>query len=52
MWIKHPWDTSARTFGSKNHIIIKITCHRVMENGCIWEGISLMNASVSQWVFY
>ena len=36
-------NTSARTFESKNHIKIKITRHRVMENGCIWKGASLMN---------
>ena len=34
----------ARTFESKNHIKIKKNRHRVMENGCIWEEISLMNA--------
>ena len=34
----------SRTFESKNHINIKTNRHRVMENGCIWEGISLMNA--------
>ena len=33
-----------RTFESKNHIKIKTTHHRVMDNGCIWEGISPMNA--------
>ena len=33
----------SRTFESKNHINIKTNRHRVMENGCIWEGISLMN---------
>ena len=32
-----------RTSESKNHIKIKTTHHRVMENGCIWEGIPLMN---------
>ena len=49
MWIKHPWNTSARTFESKNHIKIEITRYRVMENGCIW----VINACwVSQWVFY
>ena len=31
-----------------------MTCHRVIGDGCIWEGISLMNAwmpavSASQW---
>ena len=31
----------SRTFESKNHINIKTNRHRVMENGCIWEGISL-----------
>ena len=30
----------ARTFESKNHIRIKLIRHRVMENGCICEGIS------------
>ena len=35
-----------------NNIKIKIT-HRVVGDGCIWEGISLMNACwVSQSVFY
>ena len=34
----------ARTSENKNHIKIKITRHRFMENGCIWEGTSLMNA--------
>ena len=34
----------ARTFENKNHIKIKITRHRIMENGCIGEGMSLMNA--------
>ena len=33
-----------KTFESTNHIKIKITCHRVMEDACIWEGISFMNA--------
>ena len=33
----------SRTFESKNHINIKTNRHRVMENGCIWEGILLMN---------
>ena len=32
-----------RTF-EKNHIKIRTNCHRVMENGWIWEGIPLMNA--------
>ena len=27
-----------------NNLKIKIICHRVIRNGCIWEGISLMNA--------
>ena len=55
MWIKHLWNTShipysphddsvARTFENKNHIKIKRTCHRFIENECIWEGMSLMNA--------
>ena len=34
----------ARTFESTNNTKIKITRHRVMEDGCIWEEISLMNA--------
>ena len=34
----------ARTFESKNHTKIKITRHRDMANGYIWEGISLINA--------
>ena len=34
----------ARTFENKNHIKIKITRHRFMKNGCIWEGTLLMNA--------
>ena len=34
----------ARIFQNKNHIKIKRTRHRIMENGCIWEGMSLMNA--------
>ena len=34
----------ARTFESKNHIKIKTKRLRVMENGCICEGTSLMNA--------
>ena len=43
----------ARTFESKNHMKIKTTRHRDMENGHIWEGISLINACwVSQSVFY
>ena len=47
------WNTSVRIFVSKNDIKIKITLNRVRENGCIWKGISLMNACwVSQWVFY
>ena len=33
-----------RTFKSKNHIKNKTNCLRVMENRCIWEEISLMNA--------
>ena len=33
----------ARTFESKNHTKINITRHRVMENRCICERISLMN---------
>ena len=28
---------------SANNIKIKITHHRVIEDGCLWEGISLMN---------
>ena len=67
MWIKHPWNkhnvilltyvlhmiVKARTFESTYHIKIKITRHRVMEDACIWEGISLMNVCwVSQSVFY
>ena len=37
-----------------NNIKIKMTCHRVIGDGCIWEGILLMNAwmlavSFSQW---
>ena len=43
----------ARTFESKNQVKTKITRHRVMGNGCIWERISLMNpCGVSQSVFY
>ena len=38
----------ARTFANKNHIKIKIICHRFMENECIWEGTSFMNACY-QW---
>ena len=35
---------------SINNIKIKITCYRVMVNGCIWEWISVENACwVSQW---
>ena len=34
----------ARTFESINNTKIKITRHRAMEDGCIWEEISLMNA--------
>ena len=34
----------ARTFERKNHIKVKTSRHRVMENGRNWEGISLMNA--------
>ena len=62
MWIRYPWNTShihslydsvARTFENKNHIKIEIIRHRFMENGCIWEGISLTNACwVIQSVFY
>ena len=33
-----------RTFESKKRIKIKITCHRVMENGYIVERISLVNS--------
>ena len=46
MWIKPTYDCMiiARTFENKNHIKIKITRHRFMENGCIWEGTLLMNA--------
>ena len=33
-----------RTSKSKNHIKNKTNCLRVMENRCIWEEISLMNA--------
>ena len=61
MWIKHsrkhkPYSLYgselARTLESKNHVKIKITL-RVMENGCIWEGISLMNTClVYQSLFY
>ena len=29
---------------STNNIKIKMTCHRVIRDGCIWEGILLMNA--------
>ena len=35
---------SARTSESKNHIKIKTNHFRFTENGCIWEGMSLMNA--------
>ena len=63
MWIKHPWNTSnvpyselARTLfpvESTNNIKTKITHPRVIGDGCIWEGISLMNAWwVSQSVPY
>ena len=31
---------------SKNNIQIKMTCHRVIGGGCIWFGISLMNAQM------
>ena len=45
-------DELARTlfpFESTNNIKIKITRHRCIGDGCIWEGISLMNAfQVSQ----
>ena len=46
MWIKPIYDPMmiAWTFENKNHIRIKITRHRFMENGCIWEWILLMNA--------
>ena len=38
---------------SKKKKKIKIACHRVIGDGCIWEGISLTNAClVSQLVFY
>ena len=38
---------------STNDIKIEITHHRSIEDGCIWEEISLMNACwVSQSVFY
>ena len=29
---------------SINNIKIKMTCHRVIGDGCIWKGTSLMNA--------
>ena len=60
MWIEHPWNTSelARTLFPVecSYLLtannIKIT-HRVVRDGCFWEGISLMNACwVSQSVFY
>ena len=58
MWIKDPWNTSEleRTLFSvqsaTNNIQIKII-HRVVGDGCIWEGLSLINACwVSQSVFY
>ena len=41
-WKHH--DSVARTFESKNNIEIKITRHRFMENGWIWEGILLKDA--------
>ena len=34
----------ARIFESTNNIKIKITRHILMEDECIWEGISFMNA--------
>ena len=38
---------------STSKVKIKITHHRVIGDGCIWEGISLINACwVSQSVFY
>ena len=62
MWIKPPWNTSNIPIGisqnfipveSRNEIKIKITHHRVKGDGCIREGILLMNANcVSQSMFY
>ena len=54
MRIKNPWNTShihysesTRTLfpvGGTNNIKIKITHHRVIGSGYIWEGLSLINA--------
>ena len=54
MWIKHPWNTSHVLYSElfrtlypvecTNNIKTKITYHRVIGDGCIWGGISLMNA--------
>ena len=47
MWIKHPYSELARTLfrvESTNNLKIKITQHRVLGDGFIWEGISFMNA--------
>ena len=51
-----PYNELARTLflaESTNNIKIKITHHRVIGDGCIWEVISLMKADcVTQSVFY
>ena len=58
MWIKHI-ETQIFPFPyfllkvATNGIKIKKTHQIVIEDGLIWEGISLMNACwISQWVFY
>ena len=56
VWIKQLWNTSHGQWPEfyfllkvQNNIKIKVTRHRVIGDGWIWEGISLMNPSwVSQ----
>ena len=56
MGIKHPWNVSklARTLCLVETIYNrKIKTHKVVGSGCVWKGISLINACwVSQSVFY
>ena len=62
MWIKHPWNTGhipysdlAKTLfpvENRNNVKIKITHHRVIGEGCIWEGMSLNTCWLSQSVLY
>ena len=52
VWVANQPHFISFYLGSINNILLKVTRHRVMGDGCIWEGISLMDpCSISQPVF-